>query len=92
MVQPDAVLPCGCTGHREPKELDLTSVASILGVKTGDIIRKGDPRMNLIQDLIEGDARRRMWAADLLADLQAIEPHDRAGYIERHPYTEEDGL
>jgi hypothetical protein len=72
------------------EEPDLTSVMSVLGVKTGDVIREGDPRMNLVQDLIEGDARRQDWARQMLSDLQAIEPHDRAGYIERHPYTEGD--
>lgn len=72
------------------KELDLQFAASVLGVKAGDIIREGDPRMNLVQDLIEGDGRRHDWARQLLVELEGVEPRYRAEYIADHPYTEGD--
>ena len=75
--------------RQDPKELDTQFAASVLGIPPENIIREGDPRMNLVQDLIEGDARRQDWARRLLAALEIVRPEDRALYIEEHPYTGE---
>lgn len=74
---------CRCDGKRRT---GARSAVGISGVKFGEVIREGDPRMNLVQDLIEGDARRHDWAACLLDTLKDIPPEDRQAYIDAHPY------
>lgn len=46
-----------------------------------DIVREGDPRMNLLQDLIEGDGRRMDRAATLLDATNRMSPEDRSEYL-----------
>lgn len=45
------------------------------------LIREGDPRMNLVQDLIEGDGPRIDRAAELLDAMGPMTPEDRITYL-----------
>lgn len=67
-------------------ELDKQFAATVLGVKAGDVIREGDPRMNLVQDLIEGDGPRQDWAKRVLDAVSGMTETERTAYIEGHPF------
>lgn len=51
-----------------------------------NVIRDGDPRYNLTQDLVEGDSHRQNWAMNVLDATKHMNPVQAGIYIDQHPY------
>lgn len=50
------------------------------------VIREGDPRYNLTQDLVEGDSHRQNWAMNVLDATKHMNPVQAGIYIDQHSY------
>lgn len=85
-IEPTEVISIDMLSHMLRRIEHLERMFTTLGAPGAvtpvrDMIREGDPRMNLVQDLIEGDGPRIDRAAHLLDVLKPMSPAEQIEYL-----------